>query len=167
MPRRTYLLKVSGKGHIHIMIASTKGRYALRVMADLAEHDPLGSTYIPLKDIADRQDISEKYLEAIVKLLVKEGLLVGLRGKGGGYKLAQPPEKCSVGQILRITEGDIAVVSCLAKGAAACPRANSCSTISMWTKLDSLISGYLDSVTVADLMSPASTNSSPRPAAAS
>ena len=135
------------------MFASTKGRYALRVLADLAEHTADENSYIPLKDIANRQEISEKYLEAIVKLLVKENLLVGVRGKGGGYRLARKPEECSVGQILRITEGSINVVSCLADGAQSCPRSANCRTLNMWTRLDSLIGDYLDHITIADLIS--------------
>lgn len=137
------------------MFASTKGRYALRVLADLAEHDTDENDYIPLKDIARRQEISEKYLEAIVKLLVKEKLLIGVRGKGGGYRLARKPEEYPVGEILRITEGGINVVSCLAEGADACPRSASCRTLNMWTRLDELIGNYLDSITIADLIADA------------
>ena len=91
------------------MMISTKGRYALRVMIDLAEHQADG--YIPLKVIAERQDISEKYLESILKALVREKILTGLRGKGGGYRLAKPPERCTVGSILRLTEGSLAPVA--------------------------------------------------------
>ncbi len=134
------------------MFASTKGRYALRVLADLAEHEAGENTYIPLKDIAERQEISEKYLEAIVKLLVKENLLIGVRGKGGGYRLAMDPAEYSVGQILRITEGGINVVSCLADGAQTCPRSDSCRTLDMWSRLDTLIGDFLDNITIADLI---------------
>lgn len=132
------------------MLISTKGRYSLRVMVDLAEHQAEG--YIPLKTIAQRQEISEKYLESIIKLLVKANLLAGLRGKGGGYKLTKAPEQYTVGSILRLTEDSLAPVSCLEPGAAACPRAVSCRTLSLWQGLDKVISDYLDNVTVADLM---------------
>ena len=134
------------------MFASTKGRYALRVLADLAEHGTDQNEYIPLKDIARRQEISEKYLEAIVKMLVKEKLLIGVRGKGGGYRLARKPEEYPIGEILRVTEGGIHVVSCLAEDADTCPRSASCRTLSMWTRLDELIGNYLDSITIADLI---------------
>ena len=132
------------------MLISTRGRYALRVMVDLAEHQADG--FIPLKVVADRQEISEKYLESIMKLLVKAQLLSGLRGKGGGYRLMQEPEKCSVGAILRLTEDSLAPVSCLESDAKACPRAASCRTLSVWQGLDERISSYLDSITLADLM---------------
>ena len=132
------------------MLISTKGRYALRVMIDLAEHQADG--FIPLKVIADRQEISEKYLESIIKLLVKAKLLNGLRGKGGGYHLTKAPEQYTVGRILRMTEDSIAPVSCLEPDAAACPRAAECRTLSLWQGLDKVINDYLDNITLADLM---------------
>ena len=132
------------------MLISTKGRYALRVMIDLAEHQTEG--YIPLKTIAQRQGISEKYLESIIKLLVKAQLLSGVRGKGGGYKLTRTPEQYTAGQILRLTEDSLAPVSCLEPGAAVCERAAECRTLSLWRGLDQAISGYLDGITLADLM---------------
>ena len=132
------------------MLISTKGRYALRVMIDLAEHQADG--FIPLKVIADRQEISEKYLESIIKLLVKAKLLNGLRGKGGGYQLTKVPEQYTVGSILRMTEDSIAPVSCLEPDAAACPRAAECRTLSLWQGLDKVINDYLDNITLADLM---------------
>lgn len=132
------------------MLISTKGRYALRVMVDLAEHREEG--YIPLKAVAQRQDISEKYLEAIIKLLVRAGLLSGLRGKGGGYKLTKDPAQYTVGDILRLTEDSLAPVACLGPGAAPCVKAAECRTRSLWQGLDKVIRNYLDSVTVADLM---------------
>lgn len=132
------------------MLISTKGRYSLRVMVDLAEHRADG--YIPLKTIADRQEISEKYLESIIKLLVRAKLLEGLRGKGGGYRLTKAPDQYSVGSILRLTEESLAPVSCLEPGAAACPRMAACRTLPLWRGLDWLIGDYLDNVTVADLM---------------
>ena len=132
------------------MLISTKGRYALRVMIDLAEHQAEG--FIPLKVIAERQEISEKYLESIIKLLVKARLLNGVRGKGGGYQLTKAPEQYTVGSILRLTEDSMAPVSCLESGADACPRAAVCRTLPLWQGLDKVIRDYLDSVTVADLM---------------
>ena len=132
------------------MLISTKGRYALRVMIDLAEHQAEG--FIPLKVIAERQEISEKYLESIIKLLVKAKLLNGVRGKGGGYKLTKSPEQYTIGSILRLTEDSLAPVSCLESGANACPRAAECRTLPLWQGLNKVISDYLDSITVADLM---------------
>lgn len=132
------------------MLISTKGRYALRVMIDLAEHQADG--FIPLKIIAERQNISEKYLESIIKLLVKAKLLNGLRGKGGGYHLTKAPEQYTVGSILRATEDSMAPVSCLEPGSDACPRAAECRTLSLWRGLDKVINDYLDHYTLADLM---------------
>lgn len=132
------------------MLISTRGRYALRVMVDLAEHRTEG--YIPLKAVAQRQDISEKYLESIIKLLVKAKLLNGLRGKGGGYQLTKAPELYTVGSILRLTEESLAPVSCLEPGAACCPRMAECRTLSLWQGLDRVISDYLDNITVVDLV---------------
>ena len=132
------------------MLISTRGRYALRVVIDLAEHRAEG--YIPLSVIARRQDISEKYLESIIKLLVRAKLLNGLRGKGGGYQLTRPPEEYTVGSILRLTEDSLAPVSCLSPGADACGKASDCRTLSMWRGLQKVINDYLDNVTVADLM---------------
>lgn len=132
------------------MLISTKGRYALRVMIDLAEHQTEG--YIPLKEVAQRQDISEKYLETIIKLLVKANILSGLRGKGGGYKLTKLPEQYTVGTILRLTEDSLAPVACLEPGASACARAAECRTLHMWQGLDNVINEYLDNYTIADLM---------------
>ena len=131
------------------MLISTKGRYALRVMIDLAEHQADG--FIPLKVIADRQEISEKYLESIIKLLVKAKLLNGLRGKGGGYQLTKAPEQYTVGSILRMTEDSMAPVACLEPGADVCPRAAECRTLSLWKGLDKVINDYLNNFTLADL----------------
>lgn len=132
------------------MLVSTKGRYALRVMIDLAEHQSDG--FVPLKVIADRQEISEKYLESITKLLVRANLLNGLRGKGGGYKLTKAPEQYTVGSILRLTEDSLAPVSCLEQNAASCPRMAECRTLPLWQGLDKVINDYLDNITLADLM---------------
>lgn len=132
------------------MMISTKGRYALRVMIDLAEHNSGG--YIPLADIADRQEISEKYLESIVSMLSKKGMVDALRGKGGGYRLKKAPDQYTVGSILRLTEESLAPVSCLEPDADICPRSHQCRTLSLWQGLDKVINEYLDSVTIADLM---------------
>ena len=132
------------------MLISTRGRYALRVMIDLAEHQ--GEGFIPLKAIAQRQGISEKYLESIMKLLVKAKLLNGLRGKGGGYQLTKAPEQYTAGSILRMTEESMAPVSCLESDAEACPRAADCRTLPLWKGLDKVINDYLDNFTLADLM---------------
>ncbi|TXF35513.1 Rrf2 family transcriptional regulator [Collinsella sp. BA40] len=131
------------------MLVSTKGRYALRVMVDLAEHQ--GDGRIPLKQIADRQDVSEKYLENILSTLVRNKVLTGMRGKGGGYRLTKDPSEFTVGQILRLTEGTLAPVACLNGTCGACPRTDECPTVGMWTQLDTLISSYLDGVTIEDL----------------
>ena len=132
---------------------STRGRYALRLMVDLAEHQA-DSAYLPLKEVADRQGISEKYLESIVKSLVQGKVLQGSRGKGGGYRLALPPAECTLGSVLRLTEGDLAPVACLEEGSAPCERAARCPTLPVWTRLNSMIQQFLDSVTLADLMEP-------------
>lgn len=132
------------------MIVSTKGRYALRVMIDLAERPEEG--YVPLREIAARQEISEKYLEIILKSLVRDGLVVGLRGKGGGYRLKRAPEEYTVGEILRSTEDTLAPVACLAGPGGGCERAASCRTLPMWQRLDKMVNDFFDGVTVADLM---------------
>ncbi len=132
------------------MLVSTKGRYALRVMIDLAEHQ--GDGYVPLKETAERQEISEKYLEGIVKTLVQKGMLSGLRGKGGGYRLTKAPESYTAGDILRLTEGSLAPVACLTAGSDGCRRMSECRTLSMWQGLDRVIAEYLDGITLADLM---------------
>ena len=119
------------------MIVSTKGRYALRVMIDLAEHQ--AERYVPLKEVAERQEISEKYLENILKVLVQNGFLEGLRGKGGGYRLTRTPDQYTVAEILLLTEGSLAPVSCLVPGAPACER---------------MIADYFGKITLADLAAP-------------
>ncbi len=132
------------------MMISTKGRYALRVMIDLAEHQTEG--YIPLKEIAQRQEISEKYLESILKILVQKKFLTGLRGKGGGYRLTRDPEMYTVGSILRLTEGTLAPVACLENDAPPCERVGECRTLPLWQGLFKLINDYFDGTTIADLM---------------
>ena len=134
------------------MLISTKGRYALRVIVDLAEHQAEG--LIPLKVIAKRQEISEKYLESIIKLLVKAGYVDGTHGRGGGYRLTKAPHQYTVGSILRLTEESLAPVACLEPGAASCPRMAACRTLSLWQGLDKVISDYLDNITIAELMRP-------------
>ncbi|MBU5463145.1 RrF2 family transcriptional regulator [Anaerotignum sp. MSJ-24] len=134
------------------MMVSTKGRYALRVMIDLAEHNT--RDYIPLADIAKRQEISEKYLESIVGVLSKKGLVESLRGKGGGYRLNRSPEEYTVASILKVTEGSLAPVACLENEVNTCPRAAECRTIDMWTKLYKLIDDFFEGVTIADLIRP-------------
>ena len=132
------------------MIVSAKGRYCLRVMIDLAEH--CGECYVPMKDVAERQKISLKYLEKILPALVKNRLIEGVHGKGGGYRLTRKPEEYSIGEILRVTEGDLAPVACLECNADPCDFTADCRTRPMWNKLNGIINEYLDSVTIADFM---------------
>lgn len=131
------------------MIVSTRGRYALRVMIDLAENS--NQERIPLKEIAERQGISQKYIESIMTLLSKNKFVDAVHGKGGGYKLNKKPQEYRVGDILRLTEGTLAPVACLDKDAPPCDRKKFCRTLPMWTKLDKLVEDYLDSVTLSDL----------------
>lgn len=132
------------------MKISTKGRYALRMMLDLAMHSADG--FVALKDIADRQDISKKYLEQIVPLLNKADLLRTNRGYQGGYALAKSPDKYTVGEILRVTEGNLCPVSCLQYPVNECPRASECLTLPVWEGLYKAINDYLDSVTLQDII---------------
>ena len=129
---------------------STKGRYALRVMIDLAKNE--NGQPMPLKDIAERQDISKKYLEIIVKDLVDGKLVKGASGKGGGYVLLRKPEEYSVGEIVELMEGTLAPVACLQKDAEECPRYASCATLPLWQELDAMILNYLDGKTLDDLL---------------
>lgn len=129
---------------------STRGRYALRVMIDIAENG--GGGYIPLDGIAKRQGISEKYLESILVILTRGGLLLGLRGKGGGYKLTKSPEQYTVGSILRLTEGSLAPVACLKENAEPCKKQAECKTLGLWKGLNEVIYKYLESVTLAELV---------------
>ena len=131
------------------MKISTRGRYALRVMTDLAEHN--SGSYIPLKDVASRQNISQKYLEGIMADMSKAGMIDGLHGKGGGYRLNREPQDYTVGEILRVTEGDLSPVACLVEGAPACPLSESCRTLSMWKDFSKLVNGFFDGITLADL----------------
>lgn len=129
---------------------STKGRYAIRFMIDLAEQ-PEGNA-IPLDDIARRQDISKKYLESIVKLLVTGKLVKGTSGKGGGYRLLRKPEEYTIGEILTITEGSLATVACLDHDAEKCPREAFCKTLPMWKKYDAMVHDFFYGITIADLV---------------
>ena len=130
-------------------MVSTKGRYALRVMADLAQHST--GAYIPLADIAKRQEISEKYLESILKILVKERIVKGLRGKGGGYMLTRAPSQYTVGEILRPLEGSLAPVSCV-DGSECCARSGQCVTMEVWRDIQKAVSGVVDHITLQDLV---------------
>ncbi len=130
---------------------STKGRYALRVLADLAQHND--GSYISLKTIAERQNISEKYLEAIVASAVKAGYVKGQRGKGGGYKLTVKPEEITVKDVLEHVEGDIAPVACLEDGAEPCPMADECKTLPMWKEYCRMTGEFFEGITVADIAS--------------
>ena len=132
------------------MLISTKGRYALRVMIDLAEHQ--SEEFISLKEIAQRQEISDKYLESIIRILVKAKVVESLRGKGGGYRLRKAPEQYTVDSILRLTEESLAPVTCLESNAEACSRSGGCRTLALWQGLDQVIREYLESVTIADLV---------------
>lgn len=129
---------------------STKARYALRVMIDLAQHQD--AAYIPLKDISARQEISEKYLEIILRMLVKGKLVKGLRGKGGGYVLTREPKDYLVGEIIELTEGPIACVACRLPDAESCPRKDSCITLPLWEKYDALVHDFFFSITLKDLL---------------
>lgn len=135
------------------MMISTRGRYALRVMADLAEQ-PAGE-FVPLKAVAARQQLSQKYAESIMSALSKAGLVDGAHGKGGGYRLNRAAEQYTVQQILCVTEGGLAPVACLQAGAQPCARAAQCRTLPVWQRLDALVNDYLKSVTLAQLVQPA------------
>ena len=131
------------------MKISTRGRYALRVMIDLAEQNL--DAFIPLKEVAERQEISRKYLESIAQVLSKAGLIEGAHGKGGGYKLTRSPADYTVAEILRLTEGSLAPVACLEGSSNECLRADSCRTLPMWTEFGRLVNDYFEGITVADL----------------
>ena len=131
------------------MIVSTKGRYALRVMVYLALHQNEGHT--PLKEIAESENISQKYLESIMTLLSKGALVDAVHGKGGGYRLNREPSQYTVGSILKLTEGSLAPVSCTTQGPAACSRSTCCQTKPMWEKLDKMIDEFFEGITLEDL----------------
>ena len=132
------------------MIVSTKGRYALRVMLCFAQRG--GDEYIPLKEIAESENISQKYLESIMTILSKAGLVDAVHGKDGGYRLNRKPEEYTVGSILKLTEGSLAPVSCTTQGAAACSRSTCCQTLPMWERLDRMIDEFFEGITLSDLL---------------
>ena len=132
------------------MIVSTKGRYALRVMLCLAGRE--GDGFIPLKEIAESEGISQKYLESIMTILSKADFVDAVHGKGGGYRLNRAPEAYTAGAILKLTEGSLAPVSCTSQGAAACSRSTCCQTLPMWERLDKMIDDFFESITLADLL---------------
>ena len=129
---------------------STKGRYALRVMIDLAEHND--GSYVPLKDIAERQEISKKYLEIIVKDMVSGGLITGVSGKGGGYKLCREIDDYTVGEIIELMEGTLAPVACLAQGAEKCPRQELCKTLPLWSEFYNMVHDFFYKKKLSDLL---------------
>lgn len=132
------------------MMISTRGRYALRVMIDLAEHRNGG--YLPMKEVAARQNISLKYIERIMPILSRALLVEGIHGKGGGYRLTREPDEYTVGEILRLTEGDLAPVGCVESGAVPCERVCDCRTYAMWKRFGEITDEYFDSITLASLM---------------
>ena len=132
------------------MIVSTKGRYALRVMLCFAQRG--GDEYVPLKEIAEAEGISQKYLESIMTILSKANFLDAVHGKGGGYRLNRAPDEYTVGSILKLTEGSLAAVSCTAQGASACSRTTCCQTLPMWEKLEKMIDEFFEGITLADLL---------------
>ena len=132
------------------MLISTRGRYALRVLLDLAEHK--GDGYIPMKAVAERQGLSLKYIQAIMPVLSKNGLIEGVHGKGGGYRLSKPLSEYRVGDILRLTEGNLAPVTCLECDAKPCERADSCPTLPMWTEFHKMVNDYFDGITLENLI---------------
>ena len=132
------------------MIVSTKGRYALRVMVYFVLHG--ADHYIPLKEIAEAEGISQKYLESIMSTLSKAGFVDAVHGKGGGYRLNRSPREYTVGSILKLTEGDLHTVSCTSQGAAACSRSTCCHTLPMWEKLDNMVDEFFEGITLADLL---------------
>ncbi|MDD6035084.1 MAG: Rrf2 family transcriptional regulator [Lachnospiraceae bacterium] len=136
---------------------STRGRYALRVMIDIAENS--NGNFIPLNEIAERQGISEKYLESILVILTRGNLLLGMRGKGGGYKLIRDPKDYTLGTILRLTEGSLSPVACLKEGAEPCIKSPACRTLPVWKGLNDAINTYLDGITLAELLKPKASSS--------
>ena len=132
------------------MIVSTKGRYALRVMVCFARRG--GGEYIPLKEIAEAEGISQKYLESIMSVLSKAGFVDAVHGKGGGYRLNREPGDYTIGSILKLTEGSLNVASCTTQGAAACSRSECCQALPMWEKLDKMIDDFFEGITLADLL---------------
>ncbi len=131
---------------------STKGRYALRLMLDLAQQEKEDGGYIPLKDIAARQGISKKYLEILAKDLVDGGLLTGASGKGGGYRLRRSPDQYTVGEILELMEGTLSATACSSSGGGECPRAQDCQTLPLWTEFDTIVHDFFYGKKLSDLL---------------
>ena len=132
------------------MLISTRGRYALRVLLDLTEHK--GDGYIPMKVVAERQGLSLKYIQAIMPVLSKNGLIEGVHGKGGGYRLSKPLSEYRIGDILRLTEGNLAPVTCLECDAIPCDRKDTCPTLPMWTEFHKMVNDYFDGITLENLI---------------
>ena len=132
------------------MLISTRGRYALRVLLDLTEHK--GDGYIPMKVVAERQGLSLKYIQAIMPVLSKNGLIEGVHGKGGGYRLSKPLSEYRIGDILRLTEGNLAPVTCLECDAKPCDKKDSCPTLPMWTEFHKMVNDYFDGITLENLI---------------
>ena len=132
------------------MMVSTRGRYALRVLLDLAAQD--SGSFVPLKDIAARQNISQKYLESIMAQLVRGGFVEGVHGRGGGYRLQLPAEECRIGAVLALTEGSLAPVACMESGAEVCERRGECLTYPLWSGLERVVGEYLDGISLRDLL---------------
>ena len=133
-----------------MIMISTRGRYALRVMIDIASNQ--GDGYVPMKEVAARQGLSLKYLEQIIPPLTGHGLIKGIQGKGGGYRLTKEPSQYNIGEILRLTEKDLAPVSCLAEGAPECERRQKCKTVALWEGLEKVTNEYLNSKTLDELL---------------
>ena len=132
------------------MIVSTKGRYALRVMVSFAQRP--ADSFVPLKEIAEEEGISQKYLESIMTTLSKAGFVDAVHGKGGGYRLNRSPEEYTIGSILKLTEGSLSAVSCTTQGASACSRTECCQAKPMWDRLDAMIDAFFEGITLADLL---------------
>ena len=132
------------------MMVSTKGRYALTVMVDLAKND--GDDFVALSDISERENLSMKYLENIISILNKGGMLVSARGKNGGYKLARKPSEYNISEILLLTEGSLAPVNCIMQDGVQCEKAATCSTLPLWAGLDKVIDNYLGGITLEDII---------------
>lgn len=132
------------------MMVSTKGRYALTVMVDLAKHNDEG--YVSLADVSERENLSMKYLESIISILNKGGMLISARGKNGGYKLAREPRDYNISEILILTEGSLAPVNCIMQDGVQCDKAANCSTLPLWAGLDKVIDNYLGGITLEDII---------------
>ena len=148
--QKWWYIKNKGQQEAIRMVISTKGRYALRIMLDLAQHSEDG--FVSLKTVSQRQEVSLKYMEAIAAVLNRAGLVVSQRGKEGGYRLSRPAAEISVAEVLHSAEGSLAAVSCLESGESCCERAEHCLTLPMWKKLDALMDGYLSGISIQDVL---------------